>query len=167
MPRPSPARPGAGPASAASHHSPHGSGPASTGQGGGPSNNSFANSFVSRVLPQRSWAGAIPTTLSHEAFDVLCTLSPLPGSTNQTYFDLLNFSLRPNNNFIFLKPGEMDETFSAGGLMAPLERFLGCIYMRRHLQRIIQDYSDGLAPLPITEPGVIPFKYGIYTSRLQ
>ena len=74
MPRPSPARPGGGgPASAASHHSPHGS-----GLSGGPQNNSFA-SFVSRVLPQRSWAGAIPTTLTHEAFDVLCTPATLPG----------------------------------------------------------------------------------------
>jgi len=82
MPRPSPARPGGGPATAASHHSPHGSGLAGTGQG--PSN----NSFISRVLPQRSWAGAIPTTLTHEAFDLLCTPSTLPGKT-QTHFDLL------------------------------------------------------------------------------
>ncbi len=44
--------------------------------------------------------------------------------------------------------------------MAPLERFLGCIYMRRILQRVIQE-SDCLTSLPITEPGVIPFRYDI------
>ena len=57
----------------------------------------------------------------------------------------------------------MDETFSAGGLMAPLERFLGCIYMRRVLQRLIQD-SDCLQALPVTEPGVIPFRYDLELS---
>lgn len=125
MPRPSPARPGGPPSAAASHHSPHGGHSGSAGGG-------FGGSFVSRVLPQRSWAGAVPTILTHEAFDVLCTPSTLPG--------------------------EMDETFSAGGMMAPLERFLGCISMRRSLQRIIQDSQDCPSALPITEPGVIAFR---------
>ena len=69
MPRPSPARPGGPPSAAGSHHSPHG------GQSG-----SHGPAFVSRVLPQRSWAGAVPTVVTHEAFDVLCTPSSLPGS---------------------------------------------------------------------------------------
>lgn len=73
MPRPSPARPGGPPSAAASHHSPHG-GPSGSAGGG------FGGSFVSRVLPQRSWAGAVPTILTHEAFDVLCSPSTLPGS---------------------------------------------------------------------------------------
>lgn len=50
--------------------------------------------------------------------------------------------------------------------MAPLERFLGCIYMRRHLQRVIQEAPD-LTALPITEPGVIPFRYALITLLLQ
>jgi mediator of RNA polymerase II transcription subunit 14 len=29
-------------------------------------------------------------------------------------------------------------TGAPGPLLAPLERFLGCVYMRRHLQRFIQ-----------------------------
>lgn len=61
--------------------------------------------------------------------------------------------------------GEMDETFSAGGMMAPLERFLGCISMRRSLQRIIQDSQDCLSALPISEPGVIAFRYRILQLR--
>lgn len=31
-----------------------------------------------RVLPQRSWAGAVPTLISHEALDILCTPSVHP-----------------------------------------------------------------------------------------
>ena len=62
------------------------------------------------------------------------------------------------NCFFFIIPGEMDETFSAGSMMAPLERFLGCISMRRSLQRIIQDSQDCPSALPITEPGVIAFR---------
>lgn len=62
------------------------------------------------------------------------------------------------NRHIFVAAGEMDETFSAGSMMAPLERFLGCISMRRSLQRIIQDSQDCPSALPITEPGVIAFR---------
>jgi len=40
-------------------------------------------------------------------------------------------------------------------MMSALERFLGCVYMRRHLQRIIQDC---LTALPSNEPGVIQFR---------
>lgn len=61
----------------------------------------------SRVLPQRSWAGAVPTLLTHEALDILCTPSPHPQGL-------------------------------PGPELCPLERFLGCVYMRRQLQRFIQ-----------------------------
>ena len=75
MPRPSPARPGGPPSSASAHHSPHAGGSLSAAQPP-----QFSGPSVSRVLPQRSWAGAIPTILTHEAFDVLCTPSTLPGT---------------------------------------------------------------------------------------
>lgn len=88
MPRPSPARPGGPPSTAASHHSPHGGLSSGTGFGG---------SVVSRVLPQRSWAGAIPTILTHEAFEVLCTPSTLPG---KLYIELSLYSIYWN--FLFL-----------------------------------------------------------------
>ncbi|XP_014256171.1 mediator of RNA polymerase II transcription subunit 14 [Cimex lectularius] len=78
-----------------------------------------------RVLPQRSWAGAVPTLISHEALEILCTPSPHPQGLH-------------------------------GPTLAPLERFLGCVYMRRQLQRYIQS-EDGLIPLT-TEPGVVHFK---------
>lgn len=155
MPRPSPARPGGPPSTAASHHSPHGGVSGSAGGG-------FGGSFVSRVLPQRSWAGAVPTILTHEAFDVLCTPSTLPGNFLKT--TLNQFRRENKKQVLIIVPfkialGEMDETFSAGSMMAPLERFLGCISMRRSLQRIIQDSQDCPSALPITEPGVIAFRY--------
>ena len=64
-------------------------------------------SHLSRVLPQRSWAGAVPTLLTHEALDLLCSPSPHPQHL-------------------------------PGPELSPLERFLGCVYMRRQLQRFIQ-----------------------------
>lgn len=98
MPRPSPARP-------SYLHSPQ--------QG-------------TRVLPQRSWAGAVPTLLTLEALETLChpTVHPLniPGPD-----------------------------------MSPLERFLGCVYMRKQLQRYVHN-ENYLTNLPTNEPGVIHFK---------
>lgn len=63
---------------------------------------------VSRVLPARSWAGATPTLLTDEALETLC------------------------------RPGPHPQKEIPGPDMCPLERFLGCCFMRRHLQRFIQ-----------------------------
>ncbi|XP_065344128.1 mediator of RNA polymerase II transcription subunit 14 isoform X2 [Cloeon dipterum] len=69
---------------------------------------SKAAPHMSRVLPQRSWAGAVPTLLTYEALDLLCTPGPGPAPVNP-----------------LLHP-------------CPLERFLGSLYLRRQLQRHIQ-----------------------------
>lgn len=69
---------------------------------------SRVNLAHNRVLPQRSWAGAIPTILTHDALDILCTPSADGGTGNNNY------------------------------PCRPLERFLGCSYLRRQLQRIVQ-----------------------------
>lgn len=98
LPRPSPARPGQSPS--ATH--------------------------PNRVLPQRSWAGAVPTQLTYEALDSLCSPAPHPQGL-------------------------------PGPEMSPLERFLGCVYMRRALQRFIQA-EDCLTGIPSTEPLVVLFK---------
>lgn len=117
------------------------------------------SSHLSRVLPQRSWAGAVPTLLTHEALEILC--SPC---------------LHPQG--------------LPGPELAPLERFLGCVYMRRQLHRFIHNenyvsmfqysyYNIVIHPLsifpfvirflnfvlqltsiPTNEPGVIHFKVG-------
>jgi mediator of RNA polymerase II transcription subunit 14 len=76
-----------------------------------------------RVLPSRSWAGAVPTLLTHEALETLCrpcTHSDIPGPE-----------------------------------MSPLERFLGCVFMKRQLQRLVKEAQ--LAQTP-PEAGVVPFR---------
>uniref|UniRef100_A0A8C9L334 Mediator of RNA polymerase II transcription subunit 14 n=1 Tax=Pavo cristatus TaxID=9049 RepID=A0A8C9L334_PAVCR len=82
-----------------------------------------------RKLPQRSWAASIPTILTHSALNVLLLPSPTPG----------------------LVPG-----LAGSYLCSPLERFLGSVIMRRHLQRIIQ--QETLQLINSNEPGVIMFK---------
>lgn len=63
---------------------------------------------LSRVIPARSWAGAVPTILTHEALDTLC------------------------------RPCSHPQKDIPGPELSPLERFLGCVSMRRNLQRFIQ-----------------------------
>ena len=41
--------------------------------------------------------------------------------------------------------------------MSPLERFLGCVYMKRHFQRLVQK-EDGLTAVAGAEPGAIHFR---------
>nr|XP_033322342.1 mediator of RNA polymerase II transcription subunit 14-like [Megalopta genalis] len=112
VPRPSPARPAQSPGHAALH-SPQAS-------------DHKTGTHISRVLPQRSWAGAVPTLLTHEALELLSCPSPHPSGL-------------------------------PGPDLSPLERFLGCIYMRRQFQRFIQT-DDCLTAINSTEPGVVQFK---------
>ncbi|CAH1996692.1 unnamed protein product [Acanthoscelides obtectus] len=125
MPRPSPARPGQSPGGHPIMHSPQqqdGSG--RLGIGG----------HLSRVLPQRSWAGAVPTLLTHEALEILCCPAVHPQGL-------------------------------PGPELAPLERFLGCVFMRRQLQRFIQN-ENYLTSIPNTEPGVILFRVADMQCRI-
>jgi mediator of RNA polymerase II transcription subunit 14 len=62
----------------------------------------------SKILPARSWAGAIPTLMTYEAFETLCNPCPLPNIPGSDY-------------------------------MSPLERFLGCVFMKRQLQRLVKE----------------------------
>ena len=68
---------------------------------------------AARMLPQRFWAASIPTALSHEAFARLLTPAAAPSGGSG----------------------------GAGGppviQCCPLEKFLGCVYLRRHLLRLI------------------------------
>lgn len=121
VPRPSPARPGQSPGHAL--HSPQAS-------------EHKSNSHMARVLPQKSWAGAVPTLLTHEALDLLCTPSPHPGGL-------------PGPDF------------------SPLERYLGCVYMRRHLQRFIQSNDEPLIATSYSEPGPVPGVVHFKSENLQ
>uniref|UniRef100_A0A8C5NXY2 Mediator of RNA polymerase II transcription subunit 14 n=1 Tax=Jaculus jaculus TaxID=51337 RepID=A0A8C5NXY2_JACJA len=90
-----------------------------------------------RKLPQRPWAASIPTVLTHSALNVLLLPSPTPG----------------------LVPG-----LAGSYLCSPLERFLGSVIMRRHLQRIIQ--QETLQLINSNEPGVIMFKTDALKCRV-
>ncbi|XP_017066396.1 mediator of RNA polymerase II transcription subunit 14 [Drosophila eugracilis] len=95
--------------------------------GGGAGGGVGADRGVSRGTLNRPWAGAVPTLLTHEALETLCRPSPHPNKD-------INVSD-----------------------MSPLERFLGCVYMRRQLHRNIQS-EESLTALNSTEPGVVLFK---------
>lgn len=83
---------------------------------------------MSRVLPStRTYAGSVPTLLTHEALDQLCRSGPHPQKEISTIE------------------------------MSPIERFLGCVFIRRQLQRIITK-EEWLAPMTSNEPGKIMFK---------
>ncbi|XP_064456763.1 mediator of RNA polymerase II transcription subunit 14-like isoform X2 [Ornithodoros turicata] len=86
-----------------------------------------------RVLPQRSWAAAMPTLLSHKGLDLLCSSG---GGTPPQSPPLPHCS--------------------------PLERFLGSVFMRKSLHRVVQN-EDNMTMIPTQEPGVIQFR----TESLQ
>jgi mediator of RNA polymerase II transcription subunit 14 len=69
-----------------------------------------------RLLPQRPWAAAVPTVLTHQGFDSMCR-------QNSGHENLQNAHLLHNSVYYSL---------------SQLERFLGCVFMRRNLQRHIQ-----------------------------
>uniref|UniRef100_A0A8B9LPT3 Mediator of RNA polymerase II transcription subunit 14 n=1 Tax=Astyanax mexicanus TaxID=7994 RepID=A0A8B9LPT3_ASTMX len=91
-----------------------------------------------RKLPQRSWAASIPTILTHNALHVLLLPSPT----------------------MCVVPG-----LAGSYLCSPLERFLGSVIMRRHLQRIIQ-LEQNLTIVNSNEPGVIMFKTEVLKCRV-
>uniref|UniRef100_A0A671NW32 Mediator of RNA polymerase II transcription subunit 14 n=1 Tax=Sinocyclocheilus anshuiensis TaxID=1608454 RepID=A0A671NW32_9TELE len=91
-----------------------------------------------RKLPQRSWAASIPTILTHSKLHVLLLPSPMPCPV----------------------PG-----LAGSYLCSPLERFLGSVIMRRHLQRIIQ-LEPNLTIVNSNEPGVIMFKTEVLKCRV-
>ena len=92
---------------------------------------------TNRVLPQRSWAGAIPTVLTHDALDVLCT--PVTSVENSG-------------------GSGVDTAALPGHPCSPLERFLGSSYLRRQLQRIIQADDIKLEILDLRGAGYLLFR---------
>lgn len=66
---------------------------------------------AARLLPQRSWAAAIPTLLTHQGFENMCRPNTSPDGPNM-----------------------FNSVYSS---LSQLERFLGCVFLRRHLHRVI------------------------------
>ncbi|XP_038050987.1 mediator of RNA polymerase II transcription subunit 14-like [Patiria miniata] len=82
-----------------------------------------------RHLPSRSPVASIPTALSCEAITKLFTPAPTPGV-----------------------PGG-----PSASLCCPMERFLGSIYCKRYLHRVLQ-IVDGIQEVPSNEPGTLHFR---------
>ncbi|KAM7302775.1 mediator of RNA polymerase II transcription subunit 14 isoform X1 [Ixodes scapularis] len=141
VPRPSPRlAPSPSPhgAAAAALHSPQTGPPMDhkpqmpTGLGGG----------STRVLPQRSWAAAMPTLLSHKGLDLACQSSMGSGMGGPP----LPLQLAPH--------------------CSPLERFLGCVFMRKSLHRVVQG-EENLTMIQTQEPGVIQFRAETLQCRVS
>lgn len=121
VPRPSPRQPGLSP-----HMSP---GPAGINSQSGSKDS--ASKPVSRLLPQRLWAGAHPTPLTAKKFDEICKECPLP---------------IPCPGFV-----------TPNVILSPLHRFLGSLSLRRQLQHMIRQ-DESIQALPSNEPTAIVFK---------
>ncbi|BFZ09810.1 hypothetical protein BsWGS_12849 [Bradybaena similaris] len=93
--------------------------------------------MASRILPQRAWAAAIPTVLSHKGFDTLLTPTPE------------------------LQQGPSQQTPAS-----PLERFFSCTIMKKHISRLVNS-EHTIQLVPTNEPGVICFKVESLHFRLS
>lgn len=67
-----------------------------------------------RFLPQKAWAAALPTLLTHQGFEMMCR----PNSLNE------NSTLQCANVYYSY---------------SQLERFLGATFMRRHFTKHIEE----------------------------
>lgn len=65
-----------------------------------------------RQLTARTWTAAAPTILSHSAFTKLCSPAPMTSA-----------SIRRSQPV----------------MLSPLERFLCCVHLKRHLTRVVQN----------------------------
>ena len=86
---------------------------------------------MSRVMPARYWAASVPTLLTHTAFEAMC---------------------KPNAQ---VEPSMSGNSVNAS--LSQLERFLGCVFIRRNLQRSIQN-DETFTLIHTGEPGVTHFK---------
>ncbi|XP_037511801.1 mediator of RNA polymerase II transcription subunit 14 [Rhipicephalus sanguineus] len=101
---------------------------------------------ASRVLPQRSWAAAIPTLLLHKALDLACQSGAGHGGPMGAGALIGGGALAPH--------------------CSPLERFLGCVFMRKSLHRVVQG-DDNMTMLAPAEPGVIQFRAETLQCRVS
>ncbi|CAG0893105.1 unnamed protein product [Darwinula stevensoni] len=132
MPRPSPARPGQSPGGSLIP-SVNTSSPQSCG------------THISRMLPQRSWAGAVPTLLSHEAFDALCTPCSIVEGGHE----------------------RKDKLTPQTSPCAPVTSFLAATMLKNHFRRVLQCEKDAFTVLLPADPGILLFKVETLQCRLS
>ncbi|XP_043223029.1 mediator of RNA polymerase II transcription subunit 14-like [Amphibalanus amphitrite] len=97
---------------------------------------------VSKAPATRLRPAAAPVMLSHESFDQLCTRAPVPPAALRAAPDVMQVS--------------------------PLERHLGCVYLRAHLRKTLESPSTpSIVRLQPTEQGVIMFKTTCLQCRVR
>ena len=116
--------------------------PHSVHSGGQPGSGGKSQVPTSRLLPQRLWAGANPTPLTAKALDEICKSSPPPPT--------------PSGH-----PTPLGPVVS----ISPLNRFLGCVYLRRFIQQHIRAEAT-LTALPSSDPGMIVCRVEGLTCRV-
>lgn len=95
---------------------------------------SVVSSYGRNQLPLKSAVVAIPTIMTAKGFHQMCRAGPIGDEYNRM--------------------NAISQT------MSPLERFLGCVSMRRHLCSTLQksQSADGFTLLTTNEPGILSFK---------
>lgn len=107
----------------------------------------FAHSNVhpiqQRFLPQKAWAAALPTLLSHQGFEMMC------------------------------RPNSFNDTAQCTNLYysySQLERFLGATFMRRNLLKPIEEHFKILQTMDqgvVFQNETMQFKIAMDTSTMQ
>ncbi|RUS87452.1 hypothetical protein EGW08_004768 [Elysia chlorotica] len=92
----------------------------------------------SRVLPQRAWAAAVPTLLSHQGFNALLTPTPLT----------------PQGSSVQPAPA------------SPLERFFACTNMKRYMASVVHEES-GINLISLNDMGCLCFKVETLSFRVS
>ncbi|GFO03550.1 mediator of RNA polymerase ii transcription subunit 14 [Plakobranchus ocellatus] len=92
----------------------------------------------SRVLPQRAWAAAVPTLLSHQGFNALLTPTPLTAQGS---------SVQP-------------------ALASPLDRFFACTNMKRFMAFVVQE-EPGITLVSLNDMGSLCFKVETLSFRVS
>ncbi|CAG0923596.1 unnamed protein product, partial [Notodromas monacha] len=129
---------------------PHGTGMSGVGQSHRPQSNT---GLISRILPPRAWAAAVPTLLTQEAFHfMIAGISSSSTSSSAVGADGQRSS-----------GGEDEESASVVG---PLERFLGCMFLHSTLRRNLTDHQFRAAFLNVTTDA-FPISFKTSNGELQ
>ncbi|XP_053200858.1 mediator of RNA polymerase II transcription subunit 14-like [Panonychus citri] len=138
MPRPSPRPMSSGPS------------PVGGGVGASPQTHVSPNyhnipghiSMSNRFLPQRAWAAANPTLLTHQGFDNMC---------------------RPHAALESPQAQHHNPVYAS---YSQLERFLGCVFMRKTLQRVLSGEQGWQVITSNPTPGIIQFKNDTFQFKI-
>jgi len=101
-------------------------------------------------MTPRFGGAAIPTIMTAKGFQAMCTPGPLLEPSN-----FVNYSIHQYN--------------SLSATLSPLDRFLGCVYLRGNLSFALRQASkdESFTIIPSQEPGVIQFKSVVHDMQFK